>query len=164
MEVIDGVLSVGKVGDGFPSVFGIIVSLPVDEVLEASAEASGVLDVIDLVLLVTVHEVWRRWRRGNLVRKDGGFERMQEISVERAVSSSGRARESETIRGPTDLGIDGIGSDASGIQLLRGSRGREVRGVQPDQVSQTVVDGVITMEIIEEINCVLGLSEGTGEF
>ena len=75
MEVVDGVPSVGKAGNGFPGVFGVIVSLPMDEVLEASAGASGVLDVIDLVLLVTVYEV-RRWRwRRNLVRKDGGFER-----------------------------------------------------------------------------------------
>ena len=75
MEVVDGVLSVGKVGNGFPGIFGVIVSLPVNEILKASAEASGVFDVIDLVLLVTVHEVRRWWRRGNLVRKGGGFER-----------------------------------------------------------------------------------------
>ena len=75
MEVVDGVLSVGKAGNGFPGVFGVIVSLPMDEVLEASAEASGILDVIDLVLLVTVHKVRRWWWRGNLIRKDGGFER-----------------------------------------------------------------------------------------
>ena len=74
MEVIDGVLSMGKVGNGFPGIFGVIVSLPVDEVLEASAEASGILDVVDLVLLVTVHEVRRRWWRRNLVCKGGGFE------------------------------------------------------------------------------------------
>ena len=74
MEVVDGILGMGKVGNGFPCVFGVIVSLPVDEVLEASAEASGVLDVIDLVLLVTIHEVRRWWWRSNLVRKGGGFE------------------------------------------------------------------------------------------
>ena len=80
------------------------------------------------------------------------------------MSSSGRARQSEAIRGLSDFGIDGIGSDASGIQLLRGSRGREVRGVQPDQVSHTVVDGVITMAIVEAFHGVLGSSEGAGNF
>ena len=74
MEVVDGVLSVGKIGSGFPCIFGVIVSLPVNEILKASAEASGILDVIDFVLLVTVHEVRRWWRRGNLVREGSGFE------------------------------------------------------------------------------------------
>ena len=74
MEVVDGVLSVGKIGSGFPCIFGVIVSLPVNEILKGSAEASGVLDVVDLILLVTIHEVRRRWWRRNLVCKRGGFE------------------------------------------------------------------------------------------
>ena len=68
MEVVDGVLSMGKVGNGFPGIFGV---LPMDEALEAS----GILDVIDFVFLVTIHEVRRWWWRGNLIWKDSGFER-----------------------------------------------------------------------------------------
>ena len=61
MEIIDGVLGVGKVIAGFPS--GVVITAPADEVLEASTAAidSGVEDFVNFPFQAVVHFDRRGW-------------------------------------------------------------------------------------------------------
>ena len=112
-----------------------------DEVLQLSPKEPGVLDGIDFILLMIIDKVGWRWRINVLDWEDGRPVWSEEGFIEYRMSC-GRTRGAKAVGRPSNLGVYDIGSDLTVVQLLAGSVRRQVDGVEPDQVTCSVVYGI----------------------
>ena len=112
-----------------------------------SPEKPRLLDGIDFVLLTVIDEVGWRWRVDVLDREDGRSVGSEEGFIEDCMPC-GQARGLKVIGRPSNLGVCDVGSNLMVVQLLAGSVGRQVDGMEPDQVARFVVYGITPILVI----------------
>ena len=143
----DNVRGILEIRGWLPGVFRNVVPLPVDEVLPLSPEKPGVFDGVDFVLLMVINEIRWRWRIDMLDGEDRRFVWTKKRFIEDSVPC-GRTRGSKSIGGSPNLGINDVGSNLAMVQLLAGSIGRQIDGMEPDEVACFVVYGIPPIPVI----------------
>ena len=146
---VDELLSVLQVVAGFPSVLRFVISFPFDEVLELVAEVLGTEDFLHHVFFYVFNDDWR-WRGLNATR-DGIFDvRRKERDMEdRMDLHAGGELELVGMRGY--LSKDFIGAQTFSCELLRRTIRVDVRGFQPDLLSNFVAGALLMLAIIESL-------------